>query len=568
MMMIKWALSSLVLLSCWRQFSIATAVKDVKKGSNDQHRALQASTSSSSTTTMTNKGSITTMIATVVPPTASSSSWFSAADEEEETTSENNKERRVRSLQGTAPAPASPMAPSTSTTTETTSYDYLAAYTAQVQHISTDALCTGGRPEVRVLCGGEIRFVNATWPNSIKCATFAVEESTVDWAEAGLVDTDRYRNGLHCTIDCESANECNLFTQDIPDLEWARAAQVNYECAGNAYNDIATLLVVSKAQSTSTTPYTCPNDPDTTPAQGHYARLGVLCEGDTVSYDIFLFECVSPSFRVFTSNENTLGIGEQLVCVTLDSCNINWGNVCDCADTTNSCPLQLSDVGVLADIYQFPPSCVTTKAGVTVPAAPPAPAPVENNNNANLVVTARFWASWSLYSDDAVTSSNRCTIDSTVALVECTRSGDTISLLESAGSVKCTNKSDRALSCVDSAANFVGDYASFVDYVRSYVLVALCFVACVFYALLPRAHNASIHMRVHHHSLTYIPATTTGMHQCAGVHERRAGHPSPVGPDLCHVPRRCRPNGANRPRREPQPILWKRRFFILGESLY
>jgi hypothetical protein len=232
MMMIKWALSSLVLLSCWRQFSIATAVKDVKKGSNDQHRALQASTSSSSTTTMTNKGSITTMIATVVPPTASSSSWFSAADEEEETTSENNKERRVRSLQGTAPAPASPMAPSTSTTTETTSYDYVAAYTAQFQHISTDTLCTGGRPEARVLCGGEIRFVNANWPNSIKCVSFAVNDgSNVDWAEVGLVDTDLYQNGLHCTIDCESANECSLFDRASLDTKWTQTALVTYECA-------------------------------------------------------------------------------------------------------------------------------------------------------------------------------------------------------------------------------------------------------------------------------------------------------------------------------------------------
>jgi hypothetical protein len=199
-----------------------------------------------------------------------------------------------------------------------------------------------------------------------------------------------------------------------------------------------------------------------------------MCEGDAASFDFTLFECVGSTRHVFTFNENVADIGEQLVCVTFGGCNFNT-DVCDCADTTNSCPLQLADMGVLADIYQFPPSCVTTKAGVMVPAAPPAPAPVENNNNnANLVVKARFRANWSLYSDDAVTSSNRCTIDSTVALVECTRSGDTISLLEAAGSVTCTNKTVRALSCVDSAANFVGDYASFVDYVRSYVLVVRC----------------------------------------------------------------------------------------------
>jgi hypothetical protein len=471
MMMIKWALSPLVLLLCWRRLSIAAAVNEIKKGSGDQHRALQAS--SSSTTTMTNKGSITTMIATVVPPTASSSSWFSAADEEEETTSENNKERRVRSLQGTAPAPASPMAPSTSTTTETTSYDYVAAYTAQFQQVS-NALCAGGRPEARVLCGGEIRFVNASLPNSITCVSFVVDnKSNVDWAETGLVDTDRYQNGLHCIIDCESANECNLFDQDVPDLEWAQTARVDYECAGNAYDDIATLLVVTEDHAPST-PYTCPNDPDTTPSQGHYLRLGVICDGDAVSYDDFLFECVSPSFNVFTANENGLDIGEEVVCVTYGGCSLNT-DVCDCADTTNLCPVKMFDVGVLADIYQFPPSCVTTKAGVTVPGAPPAPAPVENNNNnANVVMTARFQANWSLYSDDAVASNNRCTIDSTVALVECTRSGDTISLLDRAETVTCTNKSDRALSCVDSVANFVGDYASFVDYVRSYVLVVRC----------------------------------------------------------------------------------------------
>jgi hypothetical protein len=243
------------------------------------------------------------------------------------------------------------------------------------------------------------------------------------------------------------------------------------------YDDIATLFVVTKAQP-STTPYTCPNDPKTNPSQGHYLRLGVFCGCDAgVLHNFSLFECVSPSLRAETLNENLFDIGEQLVCATFGGCGYKRDG-CDCSDTTNSCPLQLADVGVAADINQFPPGCVNTK---TCP----------------VVLAARFRASWSLYSDDPVTSSTRCKIDSTVALVECTRPGDLILLLDATGSITCTNNSDRVLRCVDPDANFAGDYASYVEYVRSYVLVVSCFCCS---ALLPRAH---MHPHICAYTLTH-----------------------------------------------------------------
>jgi hypothetical protein len=114
----------------------------------------------------------------------------------------------------------------------------------------------------------------------------------------------------------------------------------------------------------------------------------------------------------------------------------------------------------------------TNAPRVTVPASAPtgvSTAPVDpplssGGDGSVVVVTARFRASWSLYTNDVI-SAARCAVDSTIAIVECFQSN--ITLLETATLVTCNPASDTSLlRCVDAGATFLGDFASFVEYVR------------------------------------------------------------------------------------------------------
>jgi hypothetical protein len=336
-------------------------------------------------------------------------------------------------------APTAVVAPTKPTTTTTANYKV--EYTAQFLRIVQDDACEGGPPEIRVMCAGAIKFVNASLP-SITCAPLPVDLAS------------DHPNGLRCTVDCASAGDCSEYTSSF--LNELRFESVVYECSGDAYDDIDTLLRVTQSDAE---PYTCPSDASE-PIQFLSGRLGVSCGATTaqrdVSYNFVLFECAGNAISL---NENFFSIGEELSCVTGDSCSSNIA--CDCTSGI-ACPLDLGELDVVADIYRFPTECVETAAGQTVP-EPPSLSPVKPSSTSGVVITSRFQASWSLFADDVILSIS-CAVDSTVAIVECSQSN--ITLLEAANSVTCTNSSDSVLRCVDTGATFGGDYASFVEYVR------------------------------------------------------------------------------------------------------
>jgi hypothetical protein len=345
-----------------------------------------------------------------------------------------------------APASAPTTATTTGTTTTTTA-NYKVEYTAQFQH-QRDSSCVGGPPELRVMCTGDIRFVNASQP-AITCQSLPTSLALVS-----------HPNGLQCTIDCEANGDCSGYI--VPFFNVFRLESVIYECSGDVFGDVSSIMQVTQGAGLT---YTCPSD-DTEPAQAHFGRMGVTCGGPTTSgqqraasFDSVLFECVLGTG--FTFNENFLDIGDELACGIIDGCSIN--DDCDCASGL-ACRIDLGELGVMADIYNFPADCVETAAGLTLPAAPsPPPVDPSSVSGGGEVMTARFRASWSLFADDAASATN-CAVDSTIAIVECFQSN--ISLLETAASVTCSPASDSLLRCVDSGATFRGGFASFVEYVR------------------------------------------------------------------------------------------------------
>lgn len=317
--------------------------------------------------------------------------------------------------------------------------NYKAEYTAEFQHTLAGS-CEGPPPDLHVLCTGNVRLVSTSRP-SISCAQLPPSSAI-----------ESHPNGLLCTIDCESAGDCDAYTNDFINI--FRFENVVFECSGDRLDDISgTMQILQSSEA-----HTCPNS-DEEPSQIHVGRLGVSCGTEQqreVTYDHTMFECIIGSGFAFSLENGFGNPSNNLDCAQIDNCSLNED--CDCTNSGTECPLAIGIVGITSDVYNFPEQCVQGTATFT---NPPSPSPIDSSES-GVLLTTKFRTNWSLFTDSAVVAT-RCNVNSVVGVIQCMNSD--INLLEAASSVTCNKESDSTLRCSDSRSSFEGDFASFVEYV-------------------------------------------------------------------------------------------------------